>query len=687
MAPPRGAPTSSPTPIGSTSHGHIHGLDGLRALAIIGVLVFHLRALSLPGGYLGVDVFFVISGFLITTLLIRELRKNHRLNLKAFWTRRARRLIPALVTVVLVSVALALLAGNDLLVNIERQVVGALTFSNNWLEIAAGSSYFNATSPQLFVNFWSLAVEEQFYLLWPLVFTVVMATTRTGRQRVGILLGLAATSAVLMAVLFTPGQDATRVYYGTDTHAFGLMIGAALALSAAGESANIFAWRWYLRSRVLLAMAGVAGLIVLMTTLTPDSAFAYRGGIVLASVCTALIIGAFPGPKNFVQMFFDLRPLVWLGQRSYGVYMWHWPVILLLAAFGPAVSPDSVGSWIQRGAAVVLSIALAAASYRWIENPIRTHGFGGVARQIWDRLRAPGRFTPARIGAAGAAVCVGMFTVAVATAPDRSQVEIAMDQASGLVNVGPVAASGQDGGGTTQQDADTGSADTEQSGDSDGQQDDTEQAADAQESKDDSAQEDDAAQEDESSGQDEEAQQEESAEQNEEDGATDPPADGLPSGEDISAFGDSMLYVAAPALSKEYPGIDIDAVSNRQWPDVQQAVDEAVAADTVRDVVVIAAGTNAGVTDEQVVRDTLDALGPDRQIVLVNIYGASYWVPEANQTLSDIAADYPNAVVADWQDAAEEHPDQLQPDAIHPDMDGMYLYADVVTKALQTLDT
>src|SRR5699024_7770247 len=98
---------------------------------------------------------------------------------------------------------------------------------------------------QLFVNFWSLAVEEQFYLLWPLVFTVVMATTRTGRQRVGILLGLAATSAVLMAVLFTPGQDATRVYYGTDTHAFGLMIGAALALSAAGESANIFAWRWY----------------------------------------------------------------------------------------------------------------------------------------------------------------------------------------------------------------------------------------------------------------------------------------------------------------------------------------------------------------------------------------------------------------------------------------------------------
>src|SRR5699024_8366023 len=148
--------------------------------------------------------------------------------------------------------------------------------------------------------------------------------------------------------------------------------------------------------------------------------------------------------------------------------------------YGPAVSVDSVGSWIQRGAAVVLSIALAAASYRWIENPIRTHGFGVVARRIWDRLRAPGRFTTARIGAAGAAVCVGMFTVAVATAPDRSQVEIAMDQAYGLINVGPESAAGQDGGGTPQKDADTGSTDTEQTGDSDGQQEGTEQGADAQ---------------------------------------------------------------------------------------------------------------------------------------------------------------------------------------------------------------
>lgn len=642
-------------------------------MAILAVLVFHLRPLSLPGGYLGVDVFFVISGFLITTLLVRELRKNHKLDLRSFWTRRARRLLPALVTVVLVSVVLALFAGNDLLVHIERQVIGALTFSNNWVEISAGSSYFNTTSPQLFVNFWSLAVEEQFYLIWPLAFVILMATTRTGRQRVGILLGLAAASAILMAILFTPGQDATRVYYGTDTHAFGLMIGAAMAISAASESWNLFAQRWYERSRVLLGIAGLVGLVVLMFWLEPSSTFAYRGGILLASVCTALVIGAFPGRRNVLQAFFDLPPLVWIGQRSYGIYMWHWPVILLLAAFAPAVAPDSLGSWLQRGAALVLSVALAAASFRWIENPVRRNGFKESFRRIGEAIAAPGRLTSARIGAGVTAACLVLFGVAIGTAPDRSQVEIAMDEAAGLVSGGTAADPGTGGGegsagdpgedsaaaeGSTGDDVEgaEGSGGTDGSGgavDSDG------------DSSDDTAESGDSSGADSSGGGEN--------------------AEATADGGNISGFGDSMMYVAAPGLTETFPEMKIDAVSNRQWPDVQAAVQDAIEDGSVRDVVIIAAGTNAGVRDQEIVRDTLDALGPDRQVVLVNIYGASSWVPESNQNLDQIAADYPNVVVADWNGAATEHPDQLQPDNIHPDMAGMHLYADVVETALSDL--
>lgn len=657
---PRDGAGSSPA-----QSGHIHGLDGLRSVAILAVLVFHLRPLSLPGGYLGVDVFFVISGFLITTLLVRELRKNHKLDLRSFWTRRARRLLPALATVVLVSVVLALFAGNDLLVHIERQVIGALTFSNNWLEISAGSSYFTTTSPQLFVNFWSLAVEEQFYLVWPLMFVILMATTRTGRQRVGILLGLAAVSAILMAILFTPGQDATRVYYGTDTHAFGLMIGAALAISAASESWNLFAQRWYERSRVLLGIAGLAGLIVLMLWLEPSSTFAYRGGILLASLCTALVIGAFPGRRNLLQAFFDLPPLVWIGQRSYGIYMWHWPVILLLAAFAPAVTPDSLGSWLQRGAALVLSIALAAASFRWIENPVRQNGFKETFRRIGAAIAAPGRLTLARIGAGVSVACLVLFGVAIGTAPDRSQVEIAMDEAAGLVSGGTAADPGTDAA-EGSSDAATGD---DQSGSDDAETSGSDDAGDANGS--------------ESAGESDEA-----GDTQEEDGSADGGAADADSGEagaEISGFGDSMMYVAAPGLTDRFPEMTIDAVSNRQWPDVQAAVEEALDDGSIGDVVIIAAGTNAGVRDQEIVRDTLDDIGPDRQVVLVNIYGSSSWVPESNENLAEIDADYPNVVVADWNGAATDHPDQLQPDNIHPDMEGMYLYADVVAEALDDL--
>ncbi|MEO7449103.1 MAG: acyltransferase, partial [Humibacillus sp.] len=207
----------------------MQGLDGLRALAILSVLVYHLDAAWLPGGFLGVDVFFVVSGFLITTLLVREHHRTGRVSLSSFWLRRARRLLPALAVCVLTSVLIARVVNTDLLVQVGRQMLGALTFSTNWIEITAGSSYFDQTAPQLFMNFWSLAVEEQFYLVWPLV--TIGLLTLAPRLRVGAAVALGGGSALLMAALYVPDADATRVYYGTDTHLVGLMAGAALAFA------------------------------------------------------------------------------------------------------------------------------------------------------------------------------------------------------------------------------------------------------------------------------------------------------------------------------------------------------------------------------------------------------------------------------------------------------------------------
>lgn len=604
----------------ASGQGRIAGLDGLRALAVFAVLVFHLRPESLPGGFLGVDVFFVISGFLITTLLVRELRTKGRLDLRRFWVRRARRLIPALVVVVGVSTAAALAAGQDLLVGIGRQVLGALTFSNNWVEISAGSSYFHQTSPQLFLNFWSLAVEEQFYLFWPLAFILLMAITRTGRQRVGILLGIAAASAVAMTVLYTPGQDATRVYYGTDTHLFGLMIGAALALSGAGASANLFGTRFWRTFQVPVALTSLGGLIALMLFLPADSAWTYRGGILLAAVLTAAVIGAMPDGDNLITRMFSLRPLEWIGMRSYGIYLWHWPIILLVAAFSPRVVPDSTGSWAQRGLALTLTLVVAAASYRWIENPVREHGFRECTRRALDALLVPGRLTPPRMAAVATGACLALFTAGLATAPAQSQVELAMAEAEQVID------SGSDG-------------------------DTTDDEAAALEDKDEA------------------------------------PEDGVPatddSGADMTGFGDSMMYVAAPGLLDRFPAMEIDARSNRQWPDVLDAIREAERAGTIRDVVVIAAGSNAGVRDTDPVEEALEVLGSGRTVVLVNLYGSSSFIADSNETLAGIAAERDNVVLADWHADISENLQDLQPDLVHPNWDGMFRFADVVASALE----
>lgn len=282
----------------SARHGHIEGLDGVRALAIIAVLVYHLHPAALPGGFLGVDIFFVVSGLLITTLLLREIDAKNRIDVRRFWLRRARRLLPVLVAVVFVSIPFAWLASTDLLVSIGRQALGALTFSNNWLEIAAGTSYFTSTAPQLFVNFWSLAVEEQFYLFWPVILAGLVAAVAVPRRRALVVLGAGAVSATLMAVLYTSGEDATRVYYGTDTHLFGLMIGAALAFTWAAPHGGILGARPWRRWRGLVSLLALVGLAVLMLTIRQPSTFTFRGGILLASLLTAVVLAGLLGPAG-----------------------------------------------------------------------------------------------------------------------------------------------------------------------------------------------------------------------------------------------------------------------------------------------------------------------------------------------------------------------------------------------------
>src|SRR6185312_13060531 len=381
-----GTASTAPAAPAPTDRGiagaHIAGLDGLRAFAVIAVILYHLSPGLAVGGYLGVDIFFVISGFLITALLLRERASTGRIRLGSFWLRRARRLLPALFALVLACCTAAWAIGGNVLVDLARQVLGAATFSSNWLAIAGHRSYFDESAPELFRNLWSLAVEEQFYLVWPLV-VLLLVLVRNRWVRFSFVAELGIASALAMVLLYTPGADATRVYYGTDSHSFGLAVGAALAVASQHWSA-LPLW-WSRTARWALPVLGTLGLgaLVAATILMPaDAPFVYQGGLVAVALITAVtIIGAIV-PGSALGRVLDLPPLRWVGERSYGLYLWHWPVFVLVVAALPDWPRMGAAGWGLGGIAIAITLIASTLSYRFIEQPIRTRGFSAAFRWV-----------------------------------------------------------------------------------------------------------------------------------------------------------------------------------------------------------------------------------------------------------------------------------------------------------------
>lgn len=309
-----------------TSLGYVRGLDGLRAIAIAGVLAYHSGNDVMPGGFFGVEVFFVLSGYLVTTLLMVEARRRGRIDLRRFYLARARRLLPALITCVLATLILFQLA-SAAVSGLRTDALAALGYVQNWHLVFGHVPYSEAFDlPSPLLHLWSLAVEAQLYVVWPVVFVAVLAYL--SRRRAAVLtLAAAGTSAVLMAVLVNP-DDPSRVYYGTDARAAGFLVGATLALLAVPQ----------LRGRVsrtatrLLDLAGGLALVTLLVAMAVVSEFdggLYRGGFAKVELLSVVIIAAMVRPASNLGAVLGWAPLVWLGQRSYGVYLYHWPIFVL----------------------------------------------------------------------------------------------------------------------------------------------------------------------------------------------------------------------------------------------------------------------------------------------------------------------------------------------------------------------
>ena len=354
---------------------YITGLDGIRAIAVIMVLAYHLKLALFKSGFLGVTVFFVLSGYLITGILISEVEEEGTIDLKNFWLRRIRRLVPAVMSMAVVIIFVSAVVNRIIFTKGCKDFLASVLGFNNWWQIFNKVSYFEAAGvPSPFTHCRSLAIETQFYLIYPLILLGIYKLVKSrgeGRAKrgllfVGVTLLLALISVILMIILFDPQQDASRVYYGTDTRAFSLLFGALLAIL----------WEYRMVPRrlsasvnMVLGSVSFAVLLVMTIAINGSSNFWYRGGQFFGTILTVLMVYAVSGRKTWLSRFLSNPVLKWIGDRSYSIYLWHYPIILL-------ISKGIKASWWITLIEIVLSVVLAELSYRFIETPIR-HGIIG----------------------------------------------------------------------------------------------------------------------------------------------------------------------------------------------------------------------------------------------------------------------------------------------------------------------
>ncbi|MGP7960962.1 acyltransferase family protein [Sanguibacter sp. A247] len=664
----------------------IPGIDGIRAVAVLLVLAFHLAPGVVPGGFVGVDVFFVISGFLITMGLLREKARDGRVNLVHFWTKRVRRLLPALLLVVAVCSPVALLIGGDVRVHLDRQIFGAMTFSSNWVSIAAEDSYFSALVPQVFANLWSLAVEEQFYLVWPFVVVGIMLLARARRVGIVVAGGLALGSAVVMATVFRVGEDPTRVYYGTDTHVFGMMLGALLAfwyfgtvrtghpapwpaaMAPVGRGARLVR-ALKRRQPGLIAVVCLAVVGAFSALVTWDSPVTYRGGLFVLSLAAALLVTTMLHDSP-VRRALEHPALRWIGERSYGLYLWHWPVFVLLTQIFAKQYVEGTGVALVWVVTVVVTFALAAASYRFVERPVMRDGILVCLERLLAWLRptaqAPSRGLRAPILGGAVVACLVLTGFAIATAPHVSSIE--QEIAAGIEENGPgldeelsVAPAPTDAPSTPGAPSDT------PGGDASGG--DTSSAPTGTASP--------------SPGVAEPTGSSSPAPSDDASTSPDPePAEKAeaPTGADLVVVGDSVTLAAAKQVRALVPDVRIDAAVSRSMLVAPGILAQLEAQGDLPDVVVLALATNTTLR-QSTVDDVLAAVGPERRVVFVNAYGSRSWIKATNAVIAKAARDHEQVSVADWHGAVKSHGEYLAADGIHPTKDGGALYARTIVDA------
>ncbi|MEO8362835.1 MAG: acyltransferase family protein [Ilumatobacteraceae bacterium] len=628
---------------------YLPSLDGLRAVAVISVIIYHANKAWLGGGFLGVEVFFVISGYLITTLLVTERATTGRVSLKAFWLRRARRLLPALWTLLLAVTIYCALFERDALGALRGDVIGSLVYGFNWFQIWFGSSYFSAFGFVPLRHLWSLAVEEQFYFVWPLVMLVLLKAGRRYLHSIGLLFFLGAVAiSIYVAAVYQPGAAGTLqetpkqylslvghpvlrldyLFLGTLSRAGGLLIGAALAMF----------WRPWERIRPgrpslrrgvdVVGLGGIVALGVMMwkfRNVIEGSAeggsrgydLLYRGGFLLVGLGSIAVITAavYPG-RSLTHFILDFRVFRWIGLRSYGLYLYHWPIFQFYRHF--AGKPLNAGEF---GGLMLVALIVTGLSYRYIEMPVRT----GALSAWWNNMRNPRLDSEyrrrRRFFALGSLFALlPMFAlVSMATAEVKLD-EIAQSLKDNEDFVVDVMTSTTVAVSTT---------------------------------------------------------------------TLAPFVTTIPAvtttvldGQiiDILAIGDSVMLGAADILTVR--GIVVDALKSRPFTQALEIVNYMKSVNRLGEAVIIHLGTNNYVSQE-----TLDSIMVPLADVPIVLFLTTHvpekpWQDPNNKLLNALPEEYGNVKILDWYAVAEAHPEYLYHDEVHLNEEGQQVYSDLILQAI-----
>ncbi|MGM9903116.1 MAG: acyltransferase family protein [Enterococcus sp.] len=600
---------------------YITGFDGIRSLAVIGVILYHLLPTSMKGGFLGVPIFFVVSGYLITDLLRQEWEQNGKINIWQFYVRRMKRLYPGLVFLLVTASAYITLFQRGLLNNLRGVVLSSLFYVNNWWQIDNGLSYFDRFANESpFTHIWSLAVEGQNYLIWPILFVLLMVFVRKKNWIFYTIMGGAIASAILMMVLYTPNGDPTRVYYGTDTRLFSIWMGSALAFiwPSTRLKKNIPK-----QAKKVLNLAGGTSLIALILFfffLDDHSNFVYYGGLFLVSLLCMVLVAVTAHPGASLNKWLTNPVFTWIGKRSYGIYLYQFPVMIFYEAKVSGIADHVL---LHMTIEIALILIISELSYRFIERPLARFDYGrtfGVVK---------GWFTKPIISRQKPWVVPGTLVVIIAlvgfvTAPKNA---VTADQKQLQQNIAESKKLAE----KSQKDQEKTSYSVDQA------------VLDKY---------------DLTKAQGEKAQQLE-----------------------LTAFGDSVMLDAATDLKELYPKVVVDGDVGRQLYTSEPYIEELKKRDLLKDTVLIGLGTNGSFSESQF-DSLMQAIG-DRKVYWVNVrVPTKRWQNEVNAMLAEMEKKYDNMTVIDWYDYSNGHSEWFYDDQVHPNPDGMTNYIHLVSQAL-----